>query len=35
MLVIEHPLGGQQPEAVFRRAQQALAQLADLLGPRP
>jgi hypothetical protein len=32
LLVIEHPLGGQQAEAVLHRARQAFEQLARLLG---
>ena len=32
LIVIQHPLGGERPEAVARRAQQALEQLADLIG---
>ena len=32
MLVIQHPLGGERPESVARRAQQALEQLASLIG---
>ena len=41
LLVIQHPLGGERPESVARRAQQALEQLASLIGrcrepgPRP
>jgi hypothetical protein len=31
LLVIEHPLGGERPEAVARRAQQAFEQLAALI----
>ncbi len=31
-LVIQHPLGGEKPEAVSRRAVQAMEQLASLLG---
>jgi hypothetical protein len=31
LLVIEHPLGGERPEAVSRRAHQAVEQLASLL----
>ena len=31
-LVIQHPLGGEKPEAVTRRAVQAMEQLASLLG---
>jgi len=34
MLVVEHPLGGERPDAVARRAQQAVEQLASLLGRR-
>jgi len=33
LLVIEHPLGGERPESVSRRAAQAVEQLAHLLGP--
>ncbi len=32
LLVIQHPLGGEKPEAVSRRALQAVEQLASLLG---
>jgi hypothetical protein len=32
MLAVEHPLGGEKPEGVARRAQQALEQLSDLIG---
>ena len=32
VLVIDHPLGGEQPAAVSQRAQQAVEQLARLLG---
>ena len=32
LLVVQHPLGGERPESVARRAQQALEQLADLIG---
>jgi hypothetical protein len=32
MLVIQHPLGGERPESVARRAQQALEQLVSLGG---
>jgi hypothetical protein len=31
LLVIDHPLGGEQPESVSRRARQAAEQLASLL----
>jgi len=31
LLVIEHPLGGERPDAVARRAQQALEQLTSLI----
>jgi hypothetical protein len=34
MLVIEHPLGGQRPDAVLRRAQHAFEQLRHLLRAR-
>jgi hypothetical protein len=34
LLVIDHPLGGERPEAVARRAHQALEQLRSLLAPR-
>lgn len=33
LVVIEHPLGGQRPESVARRAEQAVEQLAILVGP--
>jgi hypothetical protein len=32
LLVVQHPLGGEHPESVARRAQQALEQLASLIG---
>ena len=32
LLVVDHPLGGEPPEAVDHRARQAADQLADLLG---
>src|SRR5688500_11847659 len=32
LLVVEHPLGGERPEAVARRAQQAFEQLNALIG---
>jgi hypothetical protein len=32
LLVVQHPLGGERPESVARRAQQALEQLASLVG---
>jgi hypothetical protein len=31
LLVIDHPLGGERPEAVLRRAHQAVDQIASLL----
>ena len=31
LLVIEHPLGGERPDAVARRSHQALEQLASLI----
>jgi hypothetical protein len=34
LLVVDHPLGGERPEAIARRAQQAVAQLVSLLGGR-
>ena len=34
LLVIQHPLGGEPPEAVSRRVAQAVEQLASLLGAR-
>jgi hypothetical protein len=34
LLVVQHPLGGERPESVARRAQQALEQLASLIGGR-
>jgi hypothetical protein len=30
LLIVEHPLGGERPDAIARRAQQALEQLASL-----
>jgi hypothetical protein len=32
LLVVQHPLGGEKPEGVSRRAVQAIEQLASLLG---
>jgi hypothetical protein len=32
LIVIQHPLGGEKPEVVRRRALQAVEQLASLLG---
>jgi hypothetical protein len=32
LLVVDHPLGGERPEAIARRAQQAAELLASLLG---
>jgi hypothetical protein len=32
VLVVDHPLGGESPEAIARRARQALEQLASLIG---
>ena len=32
LIVIQHPLGGEKPLAVSRRALQAVEQLASLLG---
>jgi len=32
LLVVQHPLGGERPESVARRAQQALEQLGSLIG---
>ena len=34
VLVVEHPLGGQRPEAIGRRARQAVEQLTSLLKHR-
>src|SRR2546430_13600113 len=31
LLVVEHPLGGERPEAIARRARQAVEQLASLI----
>ena len=31
LLVVEHPLGGEAPESIARRAHQAVEQLASLL----
>src|SRR5262249_1703020 len=31
LLVVEHPLGGERPEAIARRAQQAFEQLSALI----
>jgi hypothetical protein len=35
LLIIDHPLGGERPEGVVRRAHQAFEQLVSLLGARP
>jgi hypothetical protein len=35
LLVIDHPLGGERPEGVVRRAHQAFEQLVSLLGTKP
>ncbi|HMH51061.1 MAG TPA: hypothetical protein VK548_12570 [Candidatus Acidoferrum sp.] len=35
LLVVQHPLGGEQPESVVRRAHQAVEQLLALLGTAP
>jgi len=35
LLVVQHPLGGEQPESVVRRAHQAVEQLLALLGRAP
>jgi hypothetical protein len=35
LLVVQHPLGGEQPESVVRRAHQAVEQLLALLGTTP
>jgi hypothetical protein len=35
LLVVQHPLGGEQPDAVGRRAHQAVEQLQALLGGSP
>ena len=32
LLVIQHPLGGERPESVTRKAHQAVEQLASLIG---
>jgi hypothetical protein len=32
LLVVDHPLGGERPEAIARRALQAMEQLASLIG---
>jgi hypothetical protein len=32
VLIVDHPLGGESPEAIARRAQQAVEQLASLIG---
>ncbi len=32
LLVVQHPLGGERPESIASRAQQAVEQLASLLG---
>jgi hypothetical protein len=32
LLVVEHPLGGERPDSVARRAHQAVEQLVGLIG---
>ena len=32
LLVVQHPLGGERPESVARKAHQAAEQLASLIG---
>jgi len=32
LLVVDHPLGGEGPESILRRAHQAVEQLASLTG---
>ena len=32
LLVVQHPLGGERPESVTRKAHQAVEQLASLIG---
>jgi hypothetical protein len=32
LLVVEHPLGGERPDTIVRRAHQAMEQLASLAG---
>jgi hypothetical protein len=32
MIAVEHPLGGERPEGVARRAVQAVDQIAQLIG---
>ena len=32
LLIVQHPLGGERPESVARRAQQAIEQLTSLIG---
>ena len=34
LIVIDHPLGGERPESVSRRAAQAMEQLGAMLGHR-
>jgi hypothetical protein len=35
LLIVQHPLGGERPESVTRRAHQAVEQLVSLLGGSP
>jgi hypothetical protein len=35
LLLVDHPLGGERPEGVSRRAVQAVEQLSGLIGRRP
>jgi hypothetical protein len=32
--VVDHPLGGERPESIVRRAHQAVEQLLGIAGPR-
>jgi hypothetical protein len=34
LLIVDHPLGGERPEAIARRALQAVEQLASVTGGR-
>jgi hypothetical protein len=34
IVIVDHPLGGERPDAIARRAEQALDQLTSLAGGR-
>ena len=34
LVIVDHPLGGERPDAIARRAHQAVEQIIALIGPR-